>query len=166
MHWMVAGVRNAPRWSSSAFVPPKSPFSLLIRSVSGMTTNKAPVQTMEHSDHEEFYRYTSGRWLWDEKPRLQERYKKFNVAGLKRLAVQAAAAAGRRGDGDGGGGAGGGAQSCVSFTKLAEGGFNKVFRVVMDNGAVVIARIPHPLIGPAASKVIASEVATMAFVSF
>ena len=41
------------------------------------------------SEFEDFYRYTSGRWLWAEEARLQERYKKFNVSGLKRLAVQA-----------------------------------------------------------------------------
>jgi hypothetical protein len=104
---------------------------------------------MESPDYEEFYRFTSGRWLWDEETRLQERYKRFNVPGLERLAAKAS-----------------GAQSCVSITKLAEGGFNKVFRLLMDNGSVVIARIPNPNVGPAVSKVISSEVATMDFVSF
>lgn len=103
---------------------------------------------METAEFEDFYRCTSGRWLWAEEARLQERYKKFNVPGLKLLAAKAS-----------------GAQSCVSITKLAEGGFNKVFRLSMNNGSVVIARIPNPNIGPA-FKVIASEVATMDFVSF
>lgn len=58
-----------------------------------------------------------------------------------------------------------GAQSCASITKLAEGGYNKVFRLVMDNGSVVIARIPNPNAGPA-YKMTASEVATMDFVRF
>jgi hypothetical protein len=102
---------------------------------------------METSEFEDFYRYTSGRWLWAEEARLKERYKKFNVSGLKRLAASAS-----------------GAHSCVSITKLAEGGFNKVFRLSMDNGAVVIARIPNPNVGQAC-RVIASEVATMDFVS-
>ena len=102
---------------------------------------------MDSIDNENFYRYTSGRWLWAEETRLQERYKKFTVLGLKSLAAQAC-----------------GAQSCVSMVKLAEGGFNKVFRLSMDNGAVVIARIPTPIVGPA-SRVLASEVATMDFVS-
>ncbi|GAB1733205.1 hypothetical protein NU195Hw_g8465t1 [Hortaea werneckii] len=101
---------------------------------------------MDSIDNENFYRYTSGRWLWAEETRLQERYKKFTVLGLKSLAAQAC-----------------GAQSCVSMVKLAEGGFNKVFRLSMDNGAVVIARIPTPIVGPA-SRVLASEVATMDFV--
>ncbi|RMZ15130.1 hypothetical protein D0860_01771 [Hortaea werneckii] len=97
------------------------------------------------SDNNDFYRYTSGRWLWDEESRLQERYKEFNVPGLKSLAAKAC-----------------GAQSCISMVKLAEGGFNKVFRLDMDNGEVVMARIPTPIVGPI-SKVLASEVATMGF---
>jgi hypothetical protein len=80
---------------------------------------------LEDSAYEDFYRYTSARWLWYEEARLLERYKRFNVPGLKQLAARAS-----------------GAQSCVSITKLAEGGFNRVFRLPMDNGAVVIARIP------------------------
>lgn len=79
---------------------------------------------------------------------MQERYKKFNVPGLKSLAAKAS-----------------GAQSCISMLKLAEGGFNKVFRLDMDNGEVVMARIPNPIVGPI-SRVLTSEVATMDFVSF
>ncbi|KAI7251765.1 Uracil-regulated protein, partial [Hortaea werneckii] len=97
------------------------------------------------SDNNDFYLYTSGRWLWDEESRLQERYKEFNVPGLKSLAAKAC-----------------GAQSCISMVKLAEGGFNKVFRLDMDNGEVVMARMPTPIVGPI-SKVLASEVATMGF---
>ncbi|KAI6789954.1 hypothetical protein KC361_g8216 [Hortaea werneckii] len=49
------------------------------------------------------------------------------------------------------------------MVKHAEGGFNKVFRLSMDNGAVLIARIPTPIVGPI-SRVLASEVATIDFV--
>jgi hypothetical protein len=56
-----------------------------------------------------------------------------------------------------------GAQACVSISKLAEGGFNKVFRLAMDDGTIVIARIPNPNAGPP-FKTTASEVATMDFV--
>ncbi|KAI7236741.1 hypothetical protein KC330_g3579 [Hortaea werneckii] len=97
------------------------------------------------SENDDFYRYTSGRWLWNEESRLQERYKQFNIPGLKSLAAKAC-----------------GAQSCIGIVKLAEGGFNKVFRLTSDNGAVVIARIPTPVVGPI-SKALASEVATMDF---
>ena len=50
------------------------------------------------------------------------------------------------------------------MTKLGEGSLNKVFRLVMDSGLVVIARIPNPNAGPPFNTT-ASEVATMDFVS-
>lgn len=96
--------------------------------------------------YEHFFRYTSGRWLWDEENQLRERVLVFNVEELKRIAAVSV-----------------GAKSCVSITKLVEGGYNKVFRLVMDNGFVAIARIPNPKAG-AAHKMTASEVATMDFV--
>jgi len=98
------------------------------------------------SPYEHFFRYTSGRWLWDEDSQLRERFVVFNVQELQRVAAESV-----------------GAQSCVSITKLAEGGYNKVFRLVMDNGSVAIARIPNPHAGPA-YRTTASEVATMDFV--
>jgi hypothetical protein len=101
---------------------------------------------MKDSDYEDFYRYTGGRWLWDEEAQLRQRYKRFNVSEIKKLAASSI-----------------GSDSCISMTKLAEGGFNKVFRLVMNDGSVVIARIPDHNAGPA-SQTTASEVATMDFV--
>ena len=98
------------------------------------------------SPYKNFFHYTSGRWLWDEERQLGERFLIFNVQELQRLAAESV-----------------GARSCISITKLAEGGYNKVFRLVMDNGYVAIARIPNPNAGPA-HKTTASEVATMEFV--
>lgn len=98
--------------------------------------------------HEDYFRYTSGRWLWNENQQLRERYKRFNVEELKNSAAKSV-----------------GARSCVSMVKLVEGGTNKVFRLVMNDGSVVIARIPNPNAGPA-FRTTASEVATMDFVSF
>ena len=83
---------------------------------------------------------------WDEQSQLRERFLIFNVPELQRIAAESV-----------------GAQSCVSIVKLAEGGYNKVFRLVMNNGYVAIARIPNPNAGPA-HKTTASEVATMDFV--
>jgi len=100
------------------------------------------------ADHEEFYHYTSGRWLWDEEGRLAERYRWFNVEELKKIAVASVAA-----------------RQCVSMVKLAEGASNKVFRLGMDNGSVVIGRIPNPSTGQL-GLTLASEVATMDFVSW
>jgi hypothetical protein len=86
----------------------------------------APVShSMDTPDTEDFFRYTSGRSLWNEAARLEERHKRFNIAELKRAAAEAI-----------------GAQSCSRMTKLTEGGFNKAFKLVMDNSSVVIARNP------------------------
>lgn len=71
----------------------------------------------------------------------------FNVVELQNLAVRAT-----------------GSNSCVSITKLSEGGFNKVFRLLMDDEKTVLARIPNPNAGPAFYTT-ASEVATMELVS-
>ncbi|MCJ1357536.1 MAG: Phosphotransferase enzyme [Icmadophila ericetorum] len=103
------------------------------------------MSTNSTSPYEHFFHYTSGRWLWDEESQKRERFLVFNVQELQRIAAESV-----------------GAQSCVSITKLAEGGYNKVFRLVMDNGSVAIARIPNPNAGPA-YKTTASEVATMDF---
>ena len=48
------------------------------------------------------------------------------------------------------------------MSKLGEGNFNKTFLLKMDNGAEVIARIPHPNAGPPHFTT-ASEVATLCF---
>jgi len=72
----------------------------------------------------------------------------FNVQELQRIAAEIV-----------------GAQSCASISKLGEGGYNRVFGLVMDDGSVVIARIANPKSGPA-RKAIASEVAAMDFVRF
>ncbi|TVY26231.1 Altered inheritance of mitochondria protein, mitochondrial [Lachnellula hyalina] len=103
------------------------------------------ISTNSTSPYEHFFHYTSGRWLWDEESQKRERFRVFNVQELQRIAAESV-----------------GAQSCVSITKLAEGGYNKVFRLVMDNGSVAIARIPNPNAGPAC-RTTASEVATMDF---
>ncbi|PGH03426.1 hypothetical protein AJ80_08674 [Polytolypa hystricis UAMH7299] len=95
--------------------------------------------------HDSFFRYTSGRWLWDEERQLRDRYTLFNVLELQRIAARCV-----------------GANKCVSMTKLAEGSFNKTFRLMMDNGSAAIARLPHPIAGPKYYTT-ASEVATMDF---
>jgi hypothetical protein len=48
--------------------------------------------------YEQYFHYTSGRWLWDEERELRARYMKFNVAELKRIAAESV-----------------GAKSCVSM---------------------------------------------------
>lgn len=100
------------------------------------------------SQYEDFFRYTSGRWVWDEEQQLHDRYRRFNVPEIQRIA---AASVGAK------------AKECVDMKKLAEGSFNKAFRLTMDNGSVVIVRMPNPNAGPTYYTT-ASEVATMDFV--
>ncbi|KAE8146569.1 kinase-like domain-containing protein [Aspergillus avenaceus] len=100
------------------------------------------MQSPSESLHEGFFRYTSGRWVWDEEQQLRARYTPFNVSELRKIAAKAT-----------------GSDYCVSMTKLAEGNYNKVFRLVMSDGNVVLARIPNPNAGPPFYTT-ASEVAT------
>ncbi len=97
-------------------------------------------------DHEHLFRYTSGRWLWNEEEQLSARFRRFNVEQLKQTAARSV-----------------GAKSCTSIEKIGQGGYNKVFRLTTDDGRAVIARIPNPNAGPAFLTT-ASEVATMDFV--
>ncbi|RAK96108.1 aminoglycoside phosphotransferase family protein [Aspergillus ibericus CBS 121593] len=97
------------------------------------------------SSNTDFYRYTSGRWLWEEEERLRERHTPFNVSELQKIAADSV-----------------GATKCIAMAKLAEGSCNKAFRLEMNNGSVVIARIPCPIAGPKYYTT-ASEVATMEF---
>ncbi|KAJ5135715.1 Mitochondria protein Fmp29 [Penicillium bovifimosum] len=94
---------------------------------------------------EELFRNTSRRWIFNETDRLNERYVKFRPTELQRIAGEAVQQ-----------------DYCPNITKLAEGGFNKVFLLQAKNGLEVIARIPTPIAGPP-HYTTASEVATMNF---
>lgn len=110
----------------------------------GLFQNKScSMSTDTDPKYADFFRYTGGRWLWDEEEQLFGRYKAFNVPELQRVAAKSV-----------------GAHTCVSMTKLGEGSYNKVFRLIMDNGVAVIARVPNPNAGPV-GRTTASEVATM-----
>lgn len=76
---------------------------------------------------------------------MAERYVRFNVPEFMRTAARAV-----------------GRETCVSIIKITEGGFNKIFLLIMDDGYEVIARIPTPIAGPP-HHTTASEVATMDF---
>ncbi|UPX10411.1 Phosphotransferase enzyme [Ascochyta rabiei] len=89
--------------------------------------------------------YTSGRWLWNERKQLEARYRYFDVPSLQKTACQAL-----------------GTERCISFKKIGEGNYNKAYRLEMDNGQKVIAKVPHPNAGPQVLTT-SSEVATMEF---
>ncbi|KAI0104819.1 kinase-like domain-containing protein [Nemania sp. FL0031] len=143
---------GATRWLCYSHSPPSfNRFPLLLRSFQrccpprSSPVERAMSSVVTPDAQHEFFRYTSGRWLWDEEARLRERYRRFNVQELQAAAAKSV-----------------GAEKCVDMIKLAEGGFNKVFRLVMENGKAVIARIPNPNTG-SPRWTTASEVATMDF---
>jgi hypothetical protein len=90
--------------------------------------------------------YTNGRWLWNELEQLEARYRCFDVPSLQQAVCQAV-----------------GAKKCISFKKIGEGNYNKAYRLEMEDGQKVIAKVPHPNAGPRILTT-ASEVATMEFV--
>lgn len=98
-------------------------------------------------DCEHFFRYTRARWLWDEEEQLRNRYKAFDVAALQAEVARVI-----------------GTYSYMSIIKYVEGGYNKVFRLLMDNGKKVLVRILNLNDGPLFYTT-ASEVTTMEFIS-
>lgn len=154
-HFLLTFWQSKPKQSTRALFRKSSRSSFAVTAVRAYsqslavrtTRNSSGKMATLNSDHEALFRYTSGRWLWDEEQQLRDRYKAFNVAELQIVATRAI-----------------GSGSCISMIKLAEGGYNKVFRLLMDDGKKVLARIPNPNAGPSFYTT-ASEVATMEFVS-
>jgi hypothetical protein len=85
---------------------------------------------------------------YDESRRLAERRLVFNVDELKKAAAKSANRP---------------ASDIISFRKIAEGGFNRVFDISMKDGSSILARLPYPSTLPRRLAV-ASEAATLDFV--
>lgn len=99
------------------------------------------------SKNQDLFAYTSGRFIFNEEPRLRERYVKFNPAALFKEVENVL-------------GAEHGAPKGI--TKLAEGGFNRVLLLTMQDGFEIIVKIPYPLAGPKYYAT-ASEAATLQY---
>ncbi|EFE37825.1 hypothetical protein TRV_07482 [Trichophyton verrucosum HKI 0517] len=141
-------------WKLSRF---RSLFHLPIRSgltrgSRGFMNSTAPRD--EHAVHDtklnthgrdDLFRYTSGRWLINEKHQLDQRFVEFSI---DKLCSRAAAIFGPK-------------TKCVRVVKI-EGNSNKAFLLTMDDGNEVIAKIPCPNAG-APLLTTASEVATLKF---
>ncbi|KAF7506025.1 hypothetical protein GJ744_012272 [Endocarpon pusillum] len=95
----------------------------------------------------EFFNYTTGRFLWNERARLIERHHTFNVA---ELCLRVSKACGKE------------RHHITSVDKSAEGGWHRIFTVAFKDGTEVIARLPYPCNLPKRYSTL-SEVATMAF---
>lgn len=98
------------------------------------------------NNNEDFFRYTAGRFLFEERNQMASRYVKFDMNELVHIAAKSIAS-----------------RSCVEVRKLPEGQYNKAFLLTMDDGKRVIAKVPNPNAGRP-HYTTASEVATMDFV--
>ncbi|KAH6881211.1 kinase-like domain-containing protein [Coprinopsis sp. MPI-PUGE-AT-0042] len=95
----------------------------------------------------ELFNYTSGRWVFNEALRLQERRLVFDVDEFMRLAAESV---GRR------------SNEIIDFSKLCEGDNNRIFLLTFNDNFQMIARVPYPVTGPK-YYALASEVATMEY---
>ncbi|KAL4962009.1 aminoglycoside phosphotransferase family protein [Aspergillus stella-maris] len=108
-------------------------------------TTRTKAKRPSNPQLESLFHYTSGRWVYNEKIRLQERYLKFNLPGLHSVIATAT---------------GHSATDLVSFTKLSDGKSSRTFRATFSDGQNAVARLPYPCTVPKRYTV-ASEVATM-----
>ncbi|KAK2766740.1 hypothetical protein FQN54_006054 [Arachnomyces sp. PD_36] len=91
---------------------------------------------------DDLFTYTSGRFLYNEQRRLEERRIDFNVAALKHVAEQHI-----------------GHGKITDLRKFAEGGFNRVFLLTAEDGFQAVAKLPYMITVPKRYTT-ASEVAT------
>ncbi|KAF9013757.1 hypothetical protein BDZ89DRAFT_995324, partial [Hymenopellis radicata] len=88
---------------------------------------------------------STSRWLFNDREQRALRHVDYNVQELISSACVSV-----------------GATGCTKMIKLAEGSFNKVFRLSFNNGQTAIARIPSTLMfGSGVSWATSSEVATL-----
>ncbi|KAK2810896.1 hypothetical protein FQN50_002487 [Emmonsiellopsis sp. PD_5] len=91
------------------------------------------------------FSYTSGRFIYNEQKRLEERYVEFDVAALKEAVCKHT-----------------GRARVTNLMKLAEGGFNRAFLLTLDDCFQVVVKIPYHSSVPK-HYATASEAATLTF---
>ena len=96
--------------------------------------------------NEDYFRFTRGRFVADEQYEMSQRYVRFDLDELARLAAEAV-----------------GSKFCISIEKYPDGMYNKALLLTMDDGTQAVAKIPNPNAGRP-HLTTASEVATMEFV--
>ncbi|KAE8150844.1 serine/threonine protein kinase [Aspergillus avenaceus] len=99
----------------------------------------------ESTREETLFSYSSGRFLFNEKVRLRERYVRFDASALED-AIATHVGHGR----------------VKNLVKISEGGFNRVLLATMDDGFRAIVKIPCWISVPK-TYATASEVATLTF---
>ncbi|KAF2749353.1 hypothetical protein M011DRAFT_517942 [Sporormia fimetaria CBS 119925] len=117
------------------------------RPFTGFVASQLPSRTVTMENQSSLFTYTSGRFLFNEDVRLNERYVPFNVKALEKAAETAI---GRE-------------HGKVQNTqKMAEGGFNRVLVLRFEDGFEVVAKVPFHIAGPEYFAT-ASEAATLTF---
>ncbi|KAK6824069.1 hypothetical protein RU639_005023 [Aspergillus parasiticus] len=132
------------------FSKPMTPFQGLNQAISPdllyLQKNDGAVVAAQEED---FYRYTTKRWLSNDTQEASQRYQKFNIQELLAVAAQSI---------------GNDATRCTHVMKYPEGLYNKAFLLTFSNGSEVVAKLPNPNAGPR-TLTTTSEVATMEYVS-
>ncbi|KAL9039161.1 MAG: hypothetical protein Q9214_004988 [Letrouitia sp. 1 TL-2023] len=113
--------------------------------VSKTEPNSRP-RRLEAAHDEDYFRFTRGRFISNEQHEMSQRYVRFDMHELTRLAAEAV-----------------GSKSCVSIEKYPDGMYNKAFLLTMDDGTQAVAKVPNPNAGRPHFTT-SSEVATMEFV--
>ncbi|GAB7330665.1 hypothetical protein MBLNU13_g02232t1 [Cladosporium sp. NU13] len=80
--------------------------------------------------HREFFRYTSGRWVYNEQKRLREKERVFDVSALQRLAAESVS---RNVD------------EVLYMSKLSEGAANRAFLIEFRDGFKRFGRMLVPM---------------------
>lgn len=124
-----------------AKVPPPAFVFAFVKHQSTMSQVTPNLRTSDR----ELFSYTSGRYLYNEQLRLAERHVEFNIEALRRVTAQSV-----------------GRDTVVHMRKLAEGGFNRVLLLTMNDGFEVIVKIPYSIAVPK-QLTTESEVATLDF---
>ncbi|OJJ71932.1 hypothetical protein ASPBRDRAFT_55184 [Aspergillus brasiliensis CBS 101740] len=127
----------------------KQPCRLISKASTPYYHNASPTsRTSSPKDwntHDEFFKFTRGRFVVDEAENRRMREVRFDMNSLARVAAESV-----------------GATHCTSIQKYPDDMFNKAFLMSMDNGREVVAKIPNPNAG-VPHLTTASEVATMDF---
>lgn len=141
MGWLSRQLTKSSRFAKSA-----QPSSLPRPRSRQYTKVSREANIVKDCDVHHFYKYISGRWLWNEQYQFARRYVEFDLPALLQVSAQAI-----------------GARSCVKIEKLPEGNFSKVFLITVDDGREIIAKLPNPNAGRP-HLTTASEAATMDYV--
>lgn len=97
--------------------------------------------------NEDLFRFTRNRFVTNEEREMSQRYIRFNIKKLGRIAAEAV-----------------GSESCTAIEKYPDGMHNKAYFLTMDGGKQVVAKVPNPNAGRPHCTT-SSEVATMEFVA-